>query len=96
MPRGGALEPALIIRKKSTHLKASYVFRGEWGCSAGEGTSPSPWKVEGSPPDSLSRGIYFPRRFQRRSWRGQQMELSLAVLPQKELKTPELLHVGAA
>lgn len=60
VPRGCAVRNCPYYQEKSTHLKASYEFRGEWGVrGAGEGTSPSPWKVEGSPPDSLSREHLF-------------------------------------
>ena len=56
-----------------------------------EGTSPPPWKVEGSAPDSLSREHLFSTQiFRDAAGEDSGLELSLAVLPRKgELKIPD-------
>ena len=55
-----------------------------------EGTSPPPWKVEGSAPDSLSwEHLFSTQIFRDAAGEDSGLELSLAVLPRKgELKIP--------
>ena len=58
---------------------------------AGEGTSPPPWKVGGSAPDSLSgENLFSTQIFRDTAGEDNGLELKLAVLPWKgELKIPD-------
>ena len=99
VPWGCAVRNCPYYQGKSTHCKANYVFRGEWGRGmmrgknksiSLEGRGISSWFTE--PGASV-----FHIGFQRRSWRGQWIGPELGCPPtERRAENTRLLHVGVA
>ena len=96
---GCAVRNCTDYQGKSTHFKASYVFRREWGGAWCQGRNKST-SLEGRRISSWfteSGASIFHTDFQRRSWWGQRIRAELGCPPtERRAENTRLLHLGAA